>query len=212
MALPITIDYDKLAQRLIRKTDFKTAMVHLKAAEQAYDTVRTQFLNMVHEYVKAEFINGEIVMQSPVSKGHWQTCSKLMARMLIYVEDHKLGSVGAEEVMIKVGPHYYEPDIVYFTKEQDALTNDDELIFPVPALVVEVLSKSTARIDRGQKMRDYAAYGVEEYILVDSRSKTFEQYLLSSGLYHLSKKYSIDEVYESRVIYGFSVSLAAVID
>ena len=38
----------------------------------------------------------------------------------------------------------------------------------VPDIAVEVLSPSTATIDRGRKMRIFAQYGVPEYWIVDT--------------------------------------------
>ncbi|GAB2598351.1 Uma2 family endonuclease [Spirosoma areae] len=40
---------------------------------------------------------------------------------------------------------------------------------PAPDLVIEVLSKSTARRDRGVKFTDYAANGIAEYWIVNPR-------------------------------------------
>ena len=202
------MDYDKLAQRLIRKTDFKTAMQHLNAAERAYDTARAQFLNMVNEDVKAEFINGEIVMQSPVSRGHLKVCTRLAGKMIDFVESNQLGELYNEKAMIRVGPHFYEPDIVFFANDRTVGFTDDQLLFPVPNLAVEVLSKSTARNDRGQKMEDYAAYGVEEYLLIDPEKKILEQYLLQGDAFILSQKIGIEETYESQAILGFKVPMS----
>lgn len=58
---------------------------------------------------------------------------------------------------------------------------------PLPALVMEVLSKSTSRNDRQDKMHTYATLGIEEYWLFDARRKRqparLDGYRLQDGRY-----------------------------
>ena len=55
--------------------------------------------------------------------------------------------------------------------------------------VVEVLSPSTAKNDRWQKARTYAAHGVPEYWIVDPMNQTVEVYALQDGQYTLLDTY-----------------------
>ena len=64
-------------------------------------------------------------------------------------------------------------------------------VYGAPDLVVEILSPSTARYDRGQKKDAYEKYGVREYWIVDPANKTVEQYLLRDGKLHLHEAYAI---------------------
>ncbi len=50
-----------------------------------------------------------------------------------------------------------------------------------PHLVVEILSKSTGRRDRGVKKRRYEAFGVREYWIVDPVRRIVEQHLHREG-------------------------------
>jgi Uma2 family endonuclease len=52
------------------------------------------------------------------------------------------------------------------------------MLFPAPDFVVEILSKGTARKDKGIKKEDYALHGVKEYWIIDPIKQTIEQYLL----------------------------------
>lgn len=54
-----------------------------------------------------------------------------------------------------------------------------------PALVVEILSKSTEEKDRGVKYDYYEQEGVKYYLLVDWKKKTIEIYELINGKYQL---------------------------
>src|SRR5262249_7738387 len=59
------------------------------------------------------------------------------------------------------------PDVVFFRKERRHLLDMRAAARAVPDLAVEVLSRSTARRDRGRKMEMYARYGVLEYWILD---------------------------------------------
>ena len=62
-----------------------------------------------------------------------------------------------------------------------------------PDLVVEVLSPSTAKNDRGAKMRHYAAAGVKEYWIVLPLEKSVEVYLNQGGQFVLDAVYTKHE-------------------
>ncbi len=55
---------------------------------------------------------------------------------------------------------------------------DDQLLFPAPDFIVEILSKGTASVDKGVKKTDYAAHGVREYWIIDPIRQRIGQYIL----------------------------------
>lgn len=73
-----------------------------------------------------------------------------------------------------------EPDILIVCGE----IKKKFLDFP-PALVVEILSPSTALKDRHTKYELYQQQGVKYYLIVDVDKKTVEVYELKSGKYEL---------------------------
>ena len=64
-------------------------------------------------------------------------------------------------------------------------------IYGVPNLIVEVLSPSTAKNDRGYKKDLYERVGVSEYWIVDTSNHSVEIYLLQDGKYILSNMYGL---------------------
>ena len=68
-------------------------------------------------------------------------------------------------------------------------------VFGAPDLVVEVLSPSTAKNDRGYKKDVYAKYGVKEYWIAVPETKSIEQYLLTYGQLLLNEIYTIPPDY-----------------
>lgn len=63
-------------------------------------------------------------------------------------------------------------------------------IYGAPDLVVEVLSPSTMKNDRGAKMQHYASSGVREYWIVSPLAKSVEVYLNHDGVFKLEETYT----------------------
>lgn len=169
---------------------------------------RNEFYGLIHEDHKAEFINGEIIFQSPVKKVHWLISTELARQLGNYVKEHKLGIVGVEKVMITLSRNDYEPDICYFSTEKAKDFTDEQMRFPAPDFVVEILSESTDDRNHGIKMRDYASHNIPEYWIIDPKEKAIEQYLLKDRQYKLRQKKAEGKV-SSSVIKGFSIALTA---
>lgn len=76
-----------------------------------------------------------------------------------------------------------QPDVVFFRAERCHLVQPYAVTRAVPDIAVEVLSPSTAGVDRGRKMRMFAHYGVPEYWIVDPARRQVEVYVLADGAY-----------------------------
>ena len=174
---------------------------------------RRQFYAQISEEDKAEFINGEIVMHSPVRLRHNVSSKRLLVLMDAYVNSRRLGYVGFEKIMVSLTRNDYEPDICYFNPAKAAPFTPDQMRFPAPDLVVEVISESTEQNDRGVKFDDYAAHGVAEYWIIDPDAETLEQYLLPEGgdVYRLAIKAMTGQV-RSAAIPGFEIPVRAIFD
>lgn len=170
---------------------------------------RKEFRELVHENIKAEFINGEIVYHSPVRRRHWKSVGNLYAKLHLHVSAHGLGELGSEKVMISLSRNDYEPDIVFFSKEKAENFLDEQLLFPAPDFIVEVLSDSTAKFDRNEKFVDYAAHGVAEYWIIDPENHTVEQYSNKGGRFELFQKLHKGSI-ESAVVQGFGIDLSEI--
>jgi len=70
----------------------------------------------------------------------------------------------------------------------------------VPDIVVEILSPSTARYDRGEKSDRYATLGVRELWLVSSEAEIIEVFALAEGRYVLDARAGLDEPIRSTVL------------
>lgn len=183
----------------------------LDAALREEKKKRQHFYKSVKEDDKVEFINGEIVFQSPAKLWHTQAVGNLSQLISTHVQKLGLGIVATEKLLISLSRNDYEPDVVFFGLEKSRNFTPNQMQFPAPDLVVEVISESTERHDRVTKFRDYAAHGVLEYWIVDPQHEVIEQYVLENDDYELLLKAG-DGPVESKAIAGFKIPVRAVFD
>jgi len=173
--------------------------------------LREKFYADITPEDKWEFIQGEIVMHSPALSRHLVATKQLYDLMSAFVRVHALGVVHIEKAMTSFPRNDYEPDVIFFGAAKSALITPDTLRFPVPDLIVEVLSPSTEARDRGVKFEDYALHGVSEYWIVDTVAETVELHRLEGDLYPPAPRQSEGELV-SEMVPGFTIPVRAVFD
>ena len=171
----------------------------LDAARRALDleaAARSDFRDRILPHEKGEFINGETYMHSPARESHNRISSLIVGVLSAVVRSGDLGILRYEKALCGFSRNDYEPDVVWFGPAKAAAITPDTVIYPVPDLIVEILSPGTATRDRGVKFDDYAAHGVGEYWIVDPDARTLEQYLLDPGAetYRLAEKLAHGDV------------------
>jgi Uma2 family endonuclease len=172
---------------------------------------RQHFYEEMTEEEKVEFIQGEVIVHSPAKKRHVDVTGRLVQLLKTYCHKHDLGYVGFEKILIRLTRNDFEPDVCFFKKEKAQAFEEDQLFFPAPDLVVEVLSSGTQQRDRGVKFEDYQLHGVEEYWIVDTEQKTVEQYVLEDQQYQLVIK-SRDGHLQSSVVLGLTFPISIIFD
>lgn len=190
------------------------AYLILDAVQKALDEERERrlkFYNNITEQEKVEFINGEVVTHSPVKKRHNSVSGLLFRLLSIHVGRKQIGFVGIEKIMIALTRNDYEPDICFFRLDTAEKFTDDQMLFPAPDLIVEVLSSSTEARDRKVKFKDYQAHGIEEYWIIDPENETLEQYHLIGEKYQLILKSAVGDV-KSFAVEGFQIPIRAIFD
>jgi Uma2 family endonuclease len=197
-----------LLEQMVKSPRLPQFMRELGEILEAEKEKRRLFFEQLREDQKAEFINGEVIVQSPVKLEHEEASSNLVVLLKAYVDVHGLGYVSHEKLLICLTRNDYEPDICYFGAAKAASFKRRQMRFPAPDLVVEVLSPSTERIDRVIKFEDFAAHGVDEYWIVDPHKRTIEQYLLDGPAYAAAFKGSSGKL-KSRAIKGLELPVRA---
>lgn len=174
---------------------------------------RKRFYEEMSDDQKVEFIDGEVVMHSPARNRHLFAKLKLAKLMDTFVDNHGLGIVRDEKCLCVFPRNDYEPDIVFFGPDKARGFHSNTMKFPVPDFVVEVLSETTERYDRGVKFEDYEAHGAQEYWIIDPTEgrETVEQYVLENGTFQLRLKSGSGDI-TSHVINRFQIPIRAIFD
>ncbi len=128
-----------------------------------------------------------------------------------HVLKHQLGEVFFEKALVHLSRNDYEPDVLFYESHKAAQITPEQLLFPPPDFIAEVLSDSTESRDRGVKFADYAVHGVAEYWLIDTAQRFVEQYQLDGQVYKLFQKLHAGSI-SSLVVPGFEIPLASLFD
>ncbi len=200
-----------LLEQVLQRPDAYLFMDQLHAALDLERATRLHFYEIVDENKKMEFINGEIVFHSPVKRWHNDATGNIYEVLRTYVRQRKLGYVGIEKLLISLTRNDYEPDVCFWKTEKASLFEDEQMQFPAPDFIAEVLSPSTAKNDRGVKFEDYKSHGVAEYWIVDPDRQTVEQYVLENGQYDLRLKAG-EGIVRSVAIEGLQMPIRAIFD
>lgn len=172
-----------------------------------------EFLEITKDIERAEFIDGEIIMQATPTAQHQsivlniasefrnffsgKDCRPYIAPFDIILED------GYEETK-KV-----QPDISIICGQN--LINENEFK-GVPQLIVEVVSPSNASDDYVKKLNLYMRFGVEEYWIVSPKNKTIQIFNLENGVYGEPIIYFENDLIKSGVFQGLSIELKRIFE
>jgi Uma2 family endonuclease len=166
-----------------------------------------------------ELINGELVKKSAPKPLHQIIQAKLFRLMVNYVFDNNLGILLCAPVDVYVDEYSVpQPDLLFIRKDNEHIITDDG-VMGAPDLVVEIISPSSARRDRKDKLKLYEQRGVPEYWIVEPANATIERYSLrltsegtSEGIsrFELSAVVLQGETLHSEVIAGLVIPLDAV--
>lgn len=175
---------------------------------------RRAFREWLRDDIKAEFINGDVIMHSPVKRRHLDATQNLTTLLRVHVHLHDLGAVDSEKALVGLTRNDYEPDICYWNKETASSFEDDQMEHPAPDLIVEILSKSTTGRDRGIKFEDYAAHGVGEYWIIDPVRQSVEQYRLDDATmaFAVANILYNDDTLTALTVPGFTIPVRAIFD
>ena len=199
---------------LLEAPDAKLVIERAQAILADENERRRAFREWLRDDVKAEFINGEVIMHSPVKRRHLDASKYLENLLQNFVLLNNLGVVDSEKALVGLTRNDYEPDICFWNDETAASFEDDQMEHPAPDLIVEILSKSTTGRDRGIKFEDYAAHGVCEYWIIDPVRKSVEQYQLDESTMAFASVATlyIDDMLEALTVSGFRIPVRAIFD
>ncbi|GAC1483746.1 MAG: Uma2 family endonuclease [Ktedonobacteraceae bacterium] len=142
---------------------------------------------------KYEFVDGSIRMLSGGSPAHGQIAVNVGALLHTALRSSTCNVYSSDVVLQLTNRRNYLPDVSVSCDPVDAT---QKKALKAPILVVEVLSPSTEKIDRTEKLEAYQRYPtIQEILLVDSRRRFVEHYhRLSSYKWEVSLYYQKDNL------------------
>jgi Uma2 family endonuclease len=131
--------------------------------------------------VKCEYVNGEIYAMTGAKRAHNLIASNLVYRARGAATGHRSGCqvFGSDmKVYVETRNSFYYPDLSVCCDPSDR----NDLFLRRPCFIVEVLSASTALIDRREKRASYTTLeSLREYAIVDQNRLHVELYRRESS-------------------------------
>jgi Uma2 family endonuclease len=147
-------------------------------------------------HLVAEILDGTLHTHPRPAPRHARAAGRLLGR-IDDPFDRGRGGPGGWVILIEPELHLARdvivPDVAGWRRERMPKLPETAWFELAPDWVCEVLSPSTARVDRQIKMRIYAANGVPNVWLVDPLAQTLESYRLENGRWVLLATHGGDE-------------------
>lgn len=163
-----------------------------------------EYLDWMDEDKHAEWVNGKVIMHSPVSTRHDDLDGFLSSLLRFYVEENQLGRVGGDPFLMKMSADLPGrlPDIFFVATANLSRIKENFLDGPAD-LVIEIISPESRTRDRGEKFYEYEAGGVGEYWTLDNKRKQAEFYQRGvDGFFHAVTP-DASGTYHSAILPGF---------
>jgi Uma2 family endonuclease len=143
----------------------------------------SDFLATPNDGNRYELLQGALFVNPAPSLIHQRVSRRLQRQLEDYFHTRSIGEVFNAPLDVILTPHdVLEPDLLVVADQSHISKRGIE---KPPLLVVEILSPSTRKVDRGLKYRRYAELGVQHYWIVDPDRTTVECHRLAGGAYRL---------------------------
>lgn len=138
----------------------------------------TEFETWCDEDLKAEWVDGKVVLMSSVNVDHDECNTWLVTLLRMFVEEYELGAVYSN-IFVRLAAQRRRrvPDLLFISTERLHLLKPTYLD-GAPDLIIEIVSPDSQSRDRREKFQEYEKAGVREYWITDPLSRTVEVYRL----------------------------------
>ncbi|MEW6744633.1 MAG: Uma2 family endonuclease [Planctomycetota bacterium] len=159
-----------------------------------------------------QVIEGELVVTPAPDESHQRSLLNLVRLIDGYVRSGEVGRIYFAPLDVVLSDeNVVQPDLLYVSRERlTIITNAN--VQGAPDLVIEVLSASTAHLDRGGKREIYARFGVREYWLVSPEAGTIEVLVLREGSFERLGLFGSGDEVKSSILSGLSFKTDAVFE
>jgi Uma2 family endonuclease len=171
---------------------------------------REEYYQLPETNLISHLINGELIEMPSPDIEHQRT-----VRLLLKLFEKIMGEIGGEAFVAPMDVEFdseniTQPDVFWIAPEGKCKPNAKNRLVGPPDLIVEVLSPSTARIDKTDKFLLYEKHGVREYWIVDPRRKFLEVWRLEANEYAFGGSYGVGETFASSVLNTMTIDPSSV--
>jgi len=128
--------------------------------------------------IKHEYLNAEIITMTGGTTNHNKLALKIAAKLLAILEEQGYEIyIGDVKLWIEAYNRYTYPDVMVVAGKA-SYQGDTQSVITNPLVIIEVLSKSTANYDQGDKFDAYRTIpSFQEYILISQTEYYIKQFV-----------------------------------
>ena len=170
----------------------------------------TDLLNMPEDGRRYEIHGGELVVVPSPLPCHQFAVLQIATRLNDYRRESGGIALVAPLDIVFDEHDVVQPDVVFFRAERRHLVQPHAVTRAAPDIAIEVVSPSTAAVDRGRKMGLFERHGVPEYWIADPIRRQFEVYVLVDGAYLQAQVASSGDTVRSVLLPDLTFPVAAI--
>ena len=157
-----------------------------------------------------ELIEGELYVSTAPELIHQRTLGKIFRAFTNYLDDHLIGEIVYGPGVILSDYDGVIPDLVYLSSERRDEIATGTRIYGAPNLVIEILSPGTQNMERDRKvkLKLYDKYDVDEYWIVDKRTRAIEVYRREGERLKFFTSFITDETITTPLLPDFECSVS----
>jgi Uma2 family endonuclease len=115
--------------------------------------------------IKHEYVDGQVYAMAGAKVNHNRIARNMSALLWNHLRHQPCEPLSGDMLVKTFGKRFRYPDVVVVCDDD---TSDDERVRENPILIIEVLSKSTRKKDKGEKRLEYLAIpSLLEYVLIE---------------------------------------------
>jgi Uma2 family endonuclease len=128
------------------------------------------------EDVRAEFVDGEVLIMSPVVDYHYLITHFLVTLLNLYLLERPYGKLVGPEFQVRLRKGLRRvPDLMYVSADRAHIVQRTR-VEGAPDIAWEIVSQDSIERDRRDKFLEYQLLGVREYWLIDPLAQVVEVY------------------------------------
>ena len=159
-----------------------------------------------------ELIDGDLIMAAAPSVTHQIVQGNIGTPLSTFIRTNNLGRMLYAPTDVRLSNiNVVQPDILFVSRERAHLITYN-VIDGAPDLVIEILSPSTAALDKTRKRELYARYRVPEYWQADTDARRVVVLTLAGDDYEVAGVYGMGDTLVSPLLAGFRLDVDDIFD